>query len=767
MGRLSVRVSQRKSEDVKVVSLHIEHANGGKEEPQVLRMGKKGSLPVSVLNEPFVFFEAFPASTLVVVWGADLAREQKKDFVSLDALPLGRDEQTDVGDGSELVLELCAFNFGVPAVVVDKKSTFAPGELFGNFFSRSVCDVELLELRDLLVAEGLTTSAGAGSGAALRKLSVQVCFDTGKIVYRSPQVECATSVRLIDQDCSFLFGGDTGGLSEEDEAEPDADAEVLITISLFEKKLSRELLVGAVTVDLRQLVHIKGTGAPGQFQHLWLALVRKTETVGWLKCRVAASLEGDGHALLSRFGAAVRSLPMRVNFGDLLLMNNSSAMAKLIAAATGCPWDHVALVVCGPDPWRKPMLMEATREGVLAYPFEERVEAILRTEAVLGLRRLLDVERSPAFIRKVQAIVAAHHGKNYEESVATLIRANFKANHEESLDSLFCSELVAAAYQEFAVIGRDVISSNFSPKDFANEHFPTLRGRLDEIKRYTLRPSVIEHDIAELDEKSLRKTPTPQLRGRGASPGPAARRSATPPSTPPMTTSGGHLAPAASVEKDRRSPRMQPQTPFQVADLDSTISQSESVFNASFHLQTSDGREWAELLASPGPSRAPGAERPLSMDKKPPLQRGGSDDKSPVTSPRTSPRLSPRVSLRTSSETWSRASPASIPSEQRSSIMRRSNRSNEDSPPSSSSSLPKNEGSAPVLIGRRGNGSNEELPLASSLPTPAELEGAVPGSPQPRLPRTSGVLSPPSARRDVHRISAITVDSGEEDSEEE
>ena len=444
MGRLSVRVAERRSGDVKVVAVYVEHANGGKESTQVLRMGKKGSLPVSALQEPFLFFEAFPESTLVVEWGTDLSsRQLKKDFVSLDTLPLGRDELVSVGDTVDgLMLEVCSFNFGAPPLLVDKRSTFATDELFGNLFSRSVCDVELLELRDV-AGEGAVGASGGGAGGGvggggvgagvagavgggLRKLHVQVCFDTGTIVFHTPQVECATSVRLIDQDCSFLFGGDADAEAPES-VEADEEAEVLLTISLFEKKLSREHLVGAVTLDLRRLVHIKGAAAAGQYPHLWLALTRKQETVGWLKCRVAVSMEGDREALLARFGAAVRSLPMRVNTGDLILMHNASAMAKFISAATGCLWDHVALVVCGPEPWRRPMLMEATKEGVLAYPFEERVEAILRTEAVLGLRRLLQVERSDAFIRQVQNFVAAHHGKNYEESVATLIRARFKA----------------------------------------------------------------------------------------------------------------------------------------------------------------------------------------------------------------------------------------------------------------------------------------------------------------------------------------------------
>ncbi len=607
MGRLSVRVAERLSDEVHLVSVYVEHANGGSEEPQKLRAGKKSSLLLlSATLEPFLYLTGFAESTLVVEWGGESSHQHRKDFVSLVELPMGEDVRVPVGDGSELVLDVCLFDFGKPAVVVGKSSVFAREELFDNLFCRSVCDVELLELRDL------TSESGAGGGG--RKLVAQVCFDTSSSVYKTPVVECVTQARLADQDCSFLFGGAVEG----EAAEADSDREVLLTVSLFEKRSSKEHLLGSVTVDLQALVHLKQRVEHEDYPHMWLEVKRMQHRVCWLKCRIAVSLENDPNGMLSRFGLATSVLPMRVNYGDIVLMHNSNAVAKIIAAATACFWDHVALVACGPEPQRELRLMEATRDGVLAYEFEARLSAILRTDAVLGVRRLLHVDRNAAFCTTLSTFVEEHHGKQYEESVATLIRAKFKANHEESLSSLFCSELVAAAFQELDVLGRDVISSNFSPKDFAQDRFPLLRGRLDAAKRHALRPSIVDHDIDDVDAKQLRLTVPANSSGnklRISAPLPGA---VTSPSTNRM--------PSPRVGATPVSPRVQPRTSWRVQSDVLPMGSSEAAARAdgTYHPTSQESREWSEVLASPGLSRTEspaGKSEELTSSAEAQLQR--------------------------------------------------------------------------------------------------------------------------------------------------
>ena len=207
---------------------------------------------------------------------------------------------------------------------------------------------------------------------------------------------------------------------------------------------------------------------------------------------------------------------------------------------------------------------------------------------------------------------------------------------------------MAAAYQELGIIGREVISSNYSPKDFAVEHFATQHGHLDEIKRHVLRANVIEHDIEQLDNKMLRKTAPVRV-----SP-PAQRR------TGPTPTLGMLGVPQDKDKAStRHSPRAQPKPTWQVGDLDKPLSLSDVSVNASFHLSTGEGREWMETLASPGPVR-PTPPRPLSQSAE--RRSAASVDKSPLSSPRNS-----------SGESWARATPA--PQERGAPLIRKSSSS--------------------------------------------------------------------------------------------
>ena len=77
-------------------------------------------------------------------------------------------------------------------------------------------------------------------------------------------------------------------------------------------------------------------------------------------------------------------------------------------------------------------------------------------------------------------------GRPYEQSLVALARAAYDGPggaNAEDLSSLFCSELVAEAYQRLGLLGDDIASSEFTPSDFA-AHSPLtlLRGTLgDEI----------------------------------------------------------------------------------------------------------------------------------------------------------------------------------------------------------------------------------------------------------------------------------------------
>ena len=68
-------------------------------------------------------------------------------------------------------------------------------------------------------------------------------------------------------------------------------------------------------------------------------------------------------------------------------------------------------------------------------------------------------------------------GRPYEKSKLELILStldiqegflSFLHNQHEDLSSLFCSELVAAAYQRLGLLGRERISNEYTPDDFTS-----------------------------------------------------------------------------------------------------------------------------------------------------------------------------------------------------------------------------------------------------------------------------------------------------------
>jgi hypothetical protein len=73
-------------------------------------------------------------------------------------------------------------------------------------------------------------------------------------------------------------------------------------------------------------------------------------------------------------------------------------------------------------------------------------------------------------------------GVSYEKSKHDLIGSVLKFNKQDDLSSVFCSELVAAAWKLMGVLGLNAVSSNFLPKDFAvkkkrkNKEIKLLKG---------------------------------------------------------------------------------------------------------------------------------------------------------------------------------------------------------------------------------------------------------------------------------------------------
>ena len=69
----------------------------------------------------------------------------------------------------------------------------------------------------------------------------------------------------------------------------------------------------------------------------------------------------------------------------------------------------------------------------------------------------------------LSAFVKEVNGRPYKTSPLQLVRAWAQTTETEDMSSLFCSQLIAAAYRSMGLLRSDVIADNFMPADFAGD----------------------------------------------------------------------------------------------------------------------------------------------------------------------------------------------------------------------------------------------------------------------------------------------------------
>lgn len=279
-----------------------------------------------VFGVPTAFVDADSASVLMVSCNGKECR------VLLDSLVIGKAFRTLLFGVFEM--ELTAMDFGRPVSLACEEADI----LFGNLFAETVCDVEILGVHELSGGDALQVLCGSAD-----------VFATSLPLHQPPV------------DAAFIMG-----CGEDD---PTIN---LLTLGVFEKNR----LVGSATLDLRDMLHVKSSVKECP-PTVFAPLMRMGERHGWIEMRVRVSLKTD-ESLSALRGHVSSAIPFGVDYGDVVLMRTRSALARLISTTSGCKWDHVALVTCNTR-GSGLMLMEATSDGVGAYPFDDRVSAILRT----------------------------------------------------------------------------------------------------------------------------------------------------------------------------------------------------------------------------------------------------------------------------------------------------------------------------------------------------------------------------------------------------
>jgi hypothetical protein len=169
----------------------------------------------------------------------------------------------------------------------------------------------------------------------------------------------------------------------------------------------------------------------------------------------------------------------QINTGDIILFSGKGHISAGIKWFTDSKWSHVGMALRLPE-WDAVLLWESTTlsdvkdiesgkelKGVQLVPLSERLKKY-KGEATI---RFLTVDRTPAMLSSLSLLRAEVKNRPYEQKIIELIKSAYDGpfgKNVEDLSSLFCSELVAEAYQRMGLLNEDRPANEYTPKDFSD-----------------------------------------------------------------------------------------------------------------------------------------------------------------------------------------------------------------------------------------------------------------------------------------------------------
>lgn len=180
-----------------------------------------------------------------------------------------------------------------------------------------------------------------------------------------------------------------------------------------------------------------------------------------------------------------------IQTGDLVLFSGKGAISAGIKWMTGSRWSHVGMAL-RLDEWDMVLLWESTtlsniaditsgklRQGVQLSPLSRRIATYPGEVAI----RHLEVERTPAMHQALRRLRETVKGRPYESDKLELLKSAYDGpwggTGGEDLSTLFCSELIAEAYQCMGLLPESPPSNEYTPGDFTEKaELPLLKGRL-------------------------------------------------------------------------------------------------------------------------------------------------------------------------------------------------------------------------------------------------------------------------------------------------
>ena len=176
-----------------------------------------------------------------------------------------------------------------------------------------------------------------------------------------------------------------------------------------------------------------------------------------------------------------KQMRAKLKTGDVVLFSGKGGISAGIKWATLSRWSHVGMIVVLPEydfvtVWESTTLSSIVdldtklpHKGVQLVPFSSRIEGYGGEVAV---RQLDGVTFDDGDIKNLMLLRRKLAGKKYEQDKIELIKAAYDGplgRNSEDLTSLFCSELVAEAYQRLGLLSEDKPSNEYTPADFSDK----------------------------------------------------------------------------------------------------------------------------------------------------------------------------------------------------------------------------------------------------------------------------------------------------------
>lgn len=168
--------------------------------------------------------------------------------------------------------------------------------------------------------------------------------------------------------------------------------------------------------------------------------------------------------------------------GDIVLFSGGGFISRFIQVGTLSKWSHVGMVYELPEHdmlciWEstslsseKDLCKGSLFSGVQMSFLSERLKNYNGNEiAIRKNSKTLTSDMLDALVAFRQKVKHKPYQQNKVELIKSALDGIPGLDNKEDLSSLFCSELLAEAYQEMGLLNNNIPSNEYTPKDWSSE----------------------------------------------------------------------------------------------------------------------------------------------------------------------------------------------------------------------------------------------------------------------------------------------------------